>query len=199
MKALIASFRILFVLLLGASISSYVYAQRDTMDSSVVKDKNKEVRGAENMKGLKIKWQRLVSDKQTCQRCGSTEKELEKAVSTLQQCLIPVGIKVSLEKKELSIKEFKKDPLRSNQIWLNDRLLEDWIGGKVGQSQCRDVCGPSECRTVGAGGEVYEVIPADLVIKAGLLAASQLLSPDSSKSCGKNEASTKKFGGCSPK
>lgn len=185
MKALITSFKIIFVLLLAVSSSNYVYA-----------DKNEEVRGAENMKILKIKWQRLVSDKQTCPRCGSTEKELEKAVSTLQQCLVPLGIRVSLEKKELSIGEFKKDPLQSNKVWVNDRLLEDWIGGKVGQSPCRDVCGPSECRTVGAGGEVYEVIPADLVVKAGLLAASQLLGPDSSKPCGKNEASAKKFGGC---
>ena len=134
------------------------------------------------MQVLKIKWRRLISDKQTCPRCGATEKELEKAVSTLQQCLIPLRIKVALKKDVLSVKEFKKDPLRSNQIWLNDRLLEDWIGGKVGQSQCCDVCGPSECRTVGARGEVYEVIPAELIIKAGLLAASQLFTPDSSKS-----------------
>ncbi|MBC7131250.1 DUF2703 domain-containing protein, partial [Candidatus Bathyarchaeota archaeon] len=27
---------------------------------------------------LRIKWQRLVSDGQTCPRCGSTEEELER-------------------------------------------------------------------------------------------------------------------------
>lgn len=176
-----------------------IIAEADKAIESGSADKNKETRVVKKMKVLKIKWQRLLSDKQTCPRCGSTEKELEKAVSTLQQCLIPLGIRVALEKDELSIKEFKKDPLRSNRIWLNNRLLEDWIGGKVGQSQCRDVCGPTKCRTVGIGGEVYEVIPTDLVIKAGLLAASQLLSPDNNKSCSKNEAPTKKSGGSCPK
>ncbi len=139
------------------------------------------------MKTLKIKWQRLLSDGQTCPRCGSTEEELEKAISTLKQSLIPLGIKVVLEKDELSVAEFKKDTLQSNQIWLNGRSLEDWIGGKVGQSPCCDVCGPSECRTVEVGGEVYETIPADLVIKAGLLAGSQLLSLETDKSCCEGE------------
>ncbi len=71
--------------------------------------------------------------------------------------------------------EFKKDPLRSNQIWLNDKPLEDWIGGKTGQSPCCDVCGPSECRTVKVKEEIYETIPAELIVRAGLIAANQLL------------------------
>ncbi|MEM4229694.1 MAG: DUF2703 domain-containing protein [Thermoproteota archaeon] len=79
--------------------------------------------------------------------------------------------------------EFKKDPLRSNQILINGLPLEDWVGGKAGQSPCCDVCGPSECRTVAIGEEAYEVIPADLIIKAGLLAASQLVFAETNKSC----------------
>lgn len=164
-----------------------------------ITDKSTESGGINSMKVLKIKWQRLVSDGKTCPRCGSTEKELKKAISTLKQSLAPLGIQVVLEKDELSVAEFKKDPLLSNQIWLNNRSLEDWIGGKVGQSQCCDVCGPSECRTIGIGGEVYEVISANLIVKAGLLVASQLLSPESNKSCGKNETAVKKSGGCCPK
>jgi len=151
-------------------------------------NKNKETREVKNMKTLKIKWQRLISDGQTCPRCGSTEEELEKAISTLKQSLTPLDIQVVLEKDRLSVAEFKRDPLKSNQIWLNGRVLEDWIGGKVGQSPCCDVCGPSECRTVGVGGEVYEAIPADLIIKAGLLAASQLVGTETNKSCCESEA-----------
>ncbi len=124
-----------------------------------------------------------MSDGQTCPRCGLTEEELEKAISTLRQSLVPLGIEVILEKEQLSVSEFKKDPLQSNQIWLNDRSLEDWVGGEVGQSQCCDVCGPSECRTIGVGGEVYEAIPADLVIKAGLLAASESVGTEMNESC----------------
>lgn len=140
------------------------------------------------MKTLNIKWQRLVSEGQTCPRCGSTGEELEKAISTLKQSLLPLGIDVVLEKVELSVAEFKKDPIQSNQISINNQSLEDWIGGKVSQSSCCDVCGSSECRTVDVGGKVYEVIPANLVIKVGLLAASQLLGTESNDSCCEIEA-----------
>lgn len=128
-----------------------------------------------NQKTLDIKWQRLISKGETCPRCVSTEKEIEKAVSTLKQSLAPLGIEVTLEKEELSVLRFKKDPLQSNQIWINNRLLEECIGGSVAQSPCCDVCGPSECRTVEIGGLVYETIPSEIIIQAGLAAASQLV------------------------
>lgn len=130
------------------------------------------------MKTLKIRWQRLIYDEQTCPRCGSTEQEVEKAVSILKEALKPLGIRIALEKGEMTEAEFKKDPSLSNKIWIMDRPLEDWIGGNTGQSQCCSVCGTSECRTIVVGEEVYEAIPADLIIKAGLRAAAELIGPE---------------------
>lgn len=127
------------------------------------------------MHKLNIKWLRLVTDGKTCPRCRSTEEGLEEAVSALTRSLTPLGIQVILEKDELSLKEFHEDPLRSNQIWINGRLLEDWIGGTAGQSQCCDVCGDNECKTIVVGKDIYEVIPPDMIIRAGLLAASELV------------------------
>lgn len=136
-----------------------------------------------NQKTLKIEWQRLISNEKTCPRCGSTEEELDKAVSTLKQSLAPLGIEVMLEKKELSVSEFKKAPLQSNRIWINSHPFEDYIVGSVGQSPCCDVCGPSECRTVKIEGQVYETIPSEIIIQAGLLAATQLVNAGNEKSC----------------
>jgi anti-sigma factor RsiW len=133
------------------------------------------------MKIMKIRWQRLINDEQTCPRCGSTEKEIDKAVAILKEALRPVGIRVVNEKGELSATEFQEDPLQSNRIWVNGRPLEDWVDGTTGQSQCCSVCGTADCRTVGVGGEVYETIPADLVIRAGLIAAAALLGPAADK------------------
>lgn len=130
---------------------------------------------------LTIKWQRLLYDGQTCPRCGSTGDEVGKAVTTLRQALTPLGIVVVLEKGELSVAEFKQDPLRSNEIWIGGRLLEDWLGAQTGQSACCDVCGPNDCRTVNVAGESHEVVPAELIVRAGLLAAAQLFV---GKSCG---------------
>lgn len=139
------------------------------------------------MKTLKIKWQRLVSKRQTCPRCGLTEKELKRAIFTLKQSLAPLKIKIVLEKNELSVAKFKKDPLSSNQIWLNNRPLEDWVNGKIGKSQCCDVCGPAKCRTISVGEEIHETIPSDLIIRAGLLAASQMLTLKIDKVCCANK------------
>jgi len=62
---------------------------------------------------LKIKWQRLIFEGETCPRCGSTEKELDEAISNLRQSLAPLEIEIVLEKEELPVSEFKKDPLQS--------------------------------------------------------------------------------------
>lgn len=52
--------------------------------------------------------------------------------------------------------------------------MEDAIGAESGKSKCCDVCGDEECLTVDYDGTTYETIPADIIIKAGLTAASRL-------------------------
>lgn len=90
-----------------------------------------EVDDRNSARSVKIKWKRLISKGETCPRCGLTEQEIEKAVLTLKQSFAPLGIKVILEKEQISDTEFQKDPLQSNRIWINNRRLEDWVGGKV--------------------------------------------------------------------
>jgi hypothetical protein len=146
------------------------------------------------MKVLKIKWQRLLIEEsgQTCPRCGSTEKELGKAVHTLKQSLAPLGIEVILEKKSLDPETFAKDVLESNRIWVDEKPLEEWLGAEVSQSVCCEVCGNAECRTVRKGEKVYETIPADLIIKAALIAASNMVVAGPKETCC-NENTSKKI------
>ncbi|MFN3740677.1 MAG: DUF2703 domain-containing protein, partial [Thermodesulfovibrionales bacterium] len=119
-------------------------------------------------KTLKLRWQRLVGDEnRTCPRCSGTEEELDKAYQKLKEALSPLGIDVILDKGELSANEFKANPLASNQIWIGDKTLEEWLSAKTGKSHCCDVCGDNECRTVEIGNQVYETIPVSLIIKAG--------------------------------
>lgn len=123
-------------------------------------------------KSLIISWQRLVSDGNTCPRCGLTEEELEKAVLLLKEELAPQGVEVVLKKEKITIDEFKKAPLKSNQITFNGESLEELLGAKTGRSKCCDVCGDEECRTIETGGMNYETIPAELIVKAGIKAIS---------------------------
>lgn len=140
------------------------------------------------MKVLKIKWQRLVSEGETCPRCGGTEEELKKAVEKLKKTFSPLGIQIDLQKKKISLEEFEKKPLKSNVIYIEDKPLEKWIGGEVGQSQCCEVCGPNDCRTTRVDGKVYETIPSELIVKASLRAASNLIDNENN-SCCDNESS----------
>ncbi len=130
------------------------------------------------MKTLKIKWQRLVFQGEQCARCSSTEEEVEKAFQSLKQSLAHLGTNVLLEKKELSLETYKKDVLESNRIWIGERPLEEWLNAQVGQSLCRGPCCNNEIRTLEMGEKVYESITAEIIVKAGFIAASKLSSYD---------------------
>ncbi|HJV24436.1 MAG TPA: DUF2703 domain-containing protein [Aromatoleum sp.] len=123
------------------------------------------------MKTLPIVWQRLVAKGQTCPRCASTGDEVERAYQRLRAQLLPVGIEPMLETRELDEAEFKASPSESNRIWIAGKPMEEWLNASVGSSRCCSVCGDSECRTVDVDGTTYEVVPEELLVKAGLIAA----------------------------
>lgn len=128
-----------------------------------------------------LRWQRLVdaSDK-TCPRCTSTEQEVTKALEHLKSSLAPAGIAVALQTDRMDEATFAAAPLESNKIWVNGRLLEDWLGAHSASSPCTGCCGNNPCRTVEMCGKTYEAIPAGLIVRAGFLAAAEELRKGSS-------------------
>ena len=129
------------------------------------------------MRPLPILWQRLVSsDGKTCDRCGATYLEMQRAVEKLKRSLRPLDIEPTLEIREIDERAFKAEPSESNRIWIAGRPMEEWLGASVGSSPCCSVCGTSECRTVEVEGTTFETIPEKLFLQAALVAASQLLS-----------------------
>jgi hypothetical protein len=127
------------------------------------------------MEKLVIKWQRLVEENKTCPRCGDTEKELERAFLKLKDAFALLNIEVILEKIQLSKEDFKRNPLSSNQIWINIKPLEFWINAGIGNSRCCDVCGDENCRTIELSGKSYETVPENLIIKASILALADMI------------------------
>lgn len=115
-------------------------------------------------KKIRIEWSRLIEDKGTCPRCGSTEEEIEKAVNKLTK----LGYKINLIKHEITLKDFKKDPGRSNEIRINGKPMEFWVSARTASSSCCGVCGDSECRTVEVNDKSYETIPSELIIEASI-------------------------------
>lgn len=160
--------------------------------------------GGDAVKTLIIRWQRLVNDEgKTCDRCGNTEQEVNKAAESLSKSLGPLGIRVTLVQKTLNSEECKKDISESNRIWVADRPLEDWLGAGVGMSPCSSCCSELgetvECRTVSVDGRTYETIPAELIVRAGLVAASEILeAPSTGECCPDARKATGKNGKCCP-
>jgi len=126
------------------------------------------------MKTLPIVWQRLVAGGQTCPRCAGTGDEVERACQQLREQLRPLGIEPVLEIREIDSAVFKANPSESNRIWIAGKPLEEWLNASVGSSPCCSVCGSSHCRTVDVEGTSHDVIPQDLLVKAGMVAASAL-------------------------
>ena len=128
------------------------------------------------MKALPILWQRLTnSEGKTCDRCGATQREMERAIAKLRQSLRPLGIEPRLQTKEIDERSFEANPSESNRIWIAGRPMEEWLGASVGSSPCCSVCGTSECRTLEVEGSTFETVPERLLLRGALVAASQLV------------------------
>ena len=96
-------------------------------------------------------------------------------MATLTHVLAPLNIEPVLEIREIDDQAFRSNPGESNRIWIGAKPLEDWLGASTGSSPCCSVCGTAPCRTVKVEGAVHEVIPEDVIVKASLIAASELI------------------------
>ena len=127
-----------------------------------------------------VRWQRMVTETgDTCERCGSTQKEVWLATDMLRRCLGPLNIEVALEETSMTPEVCARDMSQSNRIFVDDRPLADWLRGKIEMSPCAPCCEKLgeevQCRTLTVDGRTYEAVPATLILRAGLLAAEASL------------------------
>jgi hypothetical protein len=128
------------------------------------------------MTPLPIIWQRLVSaDGKTCERCDATYQHLQSAVAKLRDVLKPLNVEPILELREISESSFRNEPTQSNRVWIAGKPLEKWLDASVGTSPCCSVCGDTPCRTVEVEGAIFEDIPEAFILRAALIAASELV------------------------
>lgn len=147
-------------------------------------------------KTIVIRWQRLVDEKgDTCDRCGNTESAIDEAHRLLTASLKPLGIRVQVVKLPLSAQQFKRDPSESNRIWIDDASLDQILSATTGDSPCCGSCGDSNCRTMVVDGQTYEAIPPELILRAGLRVAADLVQPAApAKNCCPSSDSPTKTG-----
>ncbi len=128
-----------------------------------------------SLKPLPIVWRRLLKDGETCERCGSTHREILAALDQLEPALQPLGIQPVLQTLVLDEPSFRADSSASNRIWIGGRSIDEWLGARAGSSPCCSVCGDLPCRTLEMGGHSFEAVPRNLVIKAALIAAAGMI------------------------
>jgi hypothetical protein len=182
-------------LIILAALTVVTGCTREAGESAVKTGAKAVIAGAGPAQLLQVKWQRLVDESgQTCDRCGLTGTEVRKAIDLLTKAMEPLNIDVVLKEARLSPAECAEDISQSNRIWIAGVSLEDWLGARVGASLCEGCCEymtgcveterqTVDCRTLIIGSRVYEAIPAELVLKAGLLAAAELVLPGKASSC----------------
>lgn len=124
---------------------------------------------------LEILWQRLVVGGGTCERCGDTGMSVRVAAAELDRLLAPRGVAVRLEEKAVAPFAVAE----SNRVFVNGRALEDILGAEVLMNCCRS-CGEllgqgTDCRALRLDGRVYEALPAELIVRAGLAEAERIL------------------------
>ena len=117
-----------------------------------------------NMSMITITWKRYEKEGKTCDRCGSTGKNLQQAILKLHQCRPDPMIE--LQEQILNVQQISQ----SNSIEINGKPLEQLLNVTIGKSSC-DSCSDltkekTECRTLITDSCTYETITTDHIYTA---------------------------------
>ena len=128
------------------------------------------------MKDLLIEWRRLVEGGDTCERCATTGKTLEKLILEFTPLLNVNGVKPIFKEVALSGAEIEQ----SNAVFLNGVPMEELVAGvKVSEnscSSCSDLLGEQTCcRAIEYEEQTFDEIPEFLLRAAILKAAERLI------------------------
>jgi hypothetical protein len=120
-------------------------------------------------KRLDIEWRHFAVGDATCERCGKTGEALHIAVEELRNELASSGVIISFSEMLLD----KVRIAESNEIRLNDVLLEDILAANVASTECLScgtLAGESTCcRATEIEGNRYEDVPVWAIKKAAYL------------------------------
>jgi len=119
-----------------------------------------------------ISYQKAVTEScKGCEKCGVDGKEIQKAADVLKD-------KLAAKKVKVKIVEKKNPAAKMSNLWVCDIPLETWLGAQTNTSSCGGCTNPTEkmtCNVMTVDGQNYETVPAELIVRAGLMAADMLI------------------------
>jgi hypothetical protein len=135
--------------------------------------------GEQTERYLVIRWQNApCQSTDPCEACLTGPQEIRSACERLRSALALLNIKVMLDEQTVAAGE--------SVLLINGRGIEQWLGGKLVKRQCASCQNGNSDTKVYAlelDGSVYEAISSDMIIRAGLLAASEIYAARPSAAC----------------
>jgi len=169
--------KLMILMLLALSVALFgCGGDKETTEVKAPADDS--VVAAQTPRTLALEWQRMIDeDGNVC--CGSeaTRMAVETARAKLAQALEASGIEVVLTKTDFTPEECVDCPERANRVLVAGRGVDFWLQAETGSSPCEGFCKQTlgekgSCQNLMYEGQTYDVIPADLIVKAGLAAAA---------------------------
>jgi hypothetical protein len=112
---------------------------------------------------LTLRWQKPAVEREHA--CGVTEPELQQALHKLTQSLKKSNTEVQLG----YLRGGTLPDAPATGLWINGKPLETWLNAEV-------VAEESGCTTLKLAEKSYDRIPAEVIVKAGMIAAGQPVS-----------------------
>lgn len=135
---------------------------------------------------LTIAWHKVSEDDGSiCELSTATHKSVEQAFKELSQTLAPNGMKVAVE--TLSPEKVEGSECLCNRVLIQGRFVDEWLGADLVKTACSGCPNQAGCaKSAGSGGgcggqyamihqgKTYSIVPANLIVMAGIIAAADL-------------------------
>lgn len=122
-----------------------------------------------------MEWQRGAADAcQHCDACGVSGDEIRAAAAQLRAKLAAKNVRVQVVERSAS----DGPPARPSvsRMWVCDIPLETWLGARAATTSCTEAKSAAAVRpAIYLDDKSYSVIPAELMVKAGVMAGNLLL------------------------
>lgn len=122
-----------------------------------------------------LEWQKGATEAcQTCDACGVSEQEIKAAAAQLKTKLADKKVRVKIVERKAT--DGTPERPSASRMWVCGIPLETWLGARAAMTPCPDAKSREAVRpALYVDDQSYSVIPADLMVKAGVMAANQLL------------------------
>lgn len=140
----------------------------------------------EKVQSLTIAWHKVSGDDGgICELSTATQLTVDQASQELRRMLADEGIEIAV--RTLTPEKVEGGECLCNRVLIQGRFVDEWLGAKLVKTACSGCPNQKACaKSAGSGsscggqyamihgGKTYTVLPADIIVAAGMIAAADL-------------------------